>query len=146
MQILSDWESFFLFLVWWDFKKSWMGMEMCQILSCIYWVGHGIFILYSVSWVNHANWFFNVKPDLYYLLIYSSDFDLVILCDWFLHLFHKGCWAVISLSLVAFLVSESCWSCGVSEKSLPTLNRSFSSSIFWRNLCKIGITFSLNLW
>ena len=49
--------------LWWEFL-SWMDVEFCQMLSCVYWDDHVIFFYSSFVNVAYIDWFANIEPSL----------------------------------------------------------------------------------
>ena len=61
---LLCWSTFPLYPLWWEFLSQ-IYVEFCQMLFCIYWDDHVIFILPFVTVVSHIEWFANIEPSLH---------------------------------------------------------------------------------
>ena len=131
---------------------SWVVVEFCQMLFCIYWYDCVVFILCFVNVVYHIDWFVDIEPSLHpwnkshLITVWSFlcvvEFGLVIFCWGFLHLYSLGilaCNFLFCSVLVWFWYQgyggliESVWEC------------SFLFN-FWNSLRRISIISSLYVW
>ena len=60
---VTSWGYSPLYLVWCEFI-SWMGVGFRQMLFCIYWHDHIVF-LWPIHVMDYINWFLNVAPALH---------------------------------------------------------------------------------
>ena len=61
--LLLCWDIFPLYPAWRDFL-SWMDVEFCQMLFCVYWDYHVICFYSSFVNVDYIDWFANTEPSL----------------------------------------------------------------------------------